>query len=236
MDNSKITANIKSGKYFQDAYTWYKSKYLYPLLHRSIIFIVLMLLLVLIALSIINVYSLLPITKSLKYIISVDEKFNAAAKVTHADQVLKNPLQSIIKILAEGYVIKRESYNYNELASQFQYIKNRSTRGIFRQFVNYMSLENYHSPVLRYQKTAKRKIKILSSVFLNNEELAVYFHSCTIDDKGNIFEDMEWKANINFETDQVNLNAASGSIFKFFVTDYKITLLRNNNGKHQQAH
>lgn len=233
MDNSKIAVDIKNGKYFQDAYVWYKAKYLYPLLHRSVVFIILALLLLLIVLSIINVYGLLPVTQSLKYIISVDEKFNAAAKITSADQVLKNPLQSIVKILAESYVVKRESYNYSQLASQFQYIKNRSTRGVFRQFINYMSLQNYQSPVLRYQKTAKRKIKILSSVFLNNDELAVYFHSCAIDDKGNMVEDMKWKANIIFETDQVNLNAASGSIFKFFVTDYKITLLQNNNEKSQ---
>ncbi len=232
MDSTKsIQEYIKSGKYFEEAQKWYNNKYLYPLFQRSIVFVLLAVLVILITVTLINVYSLLPLNKRVQYIISVDEEFNGAAKVTNANEVLGKPLQSIIKILAESYLIQRESYDYNNLVSQFEYIKNKSTRIIFRKFYNYMSLENYQSPVLRYQNIAKRKITIYSTVFNNDEQLSIYFNSQAKNEGEETFENMDWKADITFESDRINLEASPGSNFKFFVTDYKITLLRNNNDK-----
>lgn len=229
-----IALSIKSGTYFVEARKWYKVKYLYPFIHRSFIFITLVLMLLLIIITFFTIYDLFPITTRFRYIVQLPSNTDINATIYRANQVLGNPFRSIVKILAENYVIQRESYNYTNLKDQFQYIRNKSTRALYKQFYDYMSLENLQSPILRYQKIATRQIQITSTVFSNDEQLSIYFRSKAKDNHMQVFEDIDWKADISFTVDRINPNAPSGAPFKFFVTDYKITLLRNNNVQQQK--
>ena len=132
---------IKSGEYFADAKEWYKYKYIHPFSQRSFILILSAVICALFIGVVININSLFPSVIQVKYSITADTSANKSAQITRANQIENSPLASIIDVLIRNYVLKRESYNYDNLKKQFVYIKNNSTRIVFRRFYNYMNID-----------------------------------------------------------------------------------------------
>lgn len=221
---------INNGEYFIDSRKWYFNKYVSPLAHRSMLLGMATLFILLIVIIAISINSLLPLKRSLKYIIFVEGTTDQSAVVKKADDVKNDPLKSILKIMVEDYVIKREKYNYDDLQSQIKYLHTTSTRTTFTQFYNYLNIDNPSSPILRYQNEVKRNIVITNTVFLDDSRVEVYFTSTAIAE-GKVFENLSWIAQISIDADQINLSAPPNSKFHFVVTDYKLKLVGDSNAK-----
>lgn len=226
-----INDYIANGEYFTDARKWYYNKYVAQVAHRSIFLGLCSVLLLLILVLVINIQSLLPMVRSLKYIISVPITTNQSAEVINAEKVPNNPLQSILAIMIEDYVKKREQYNYGSLASQIKYIHNTSSRTIFTQFYNYLNIDNPESPILRYQNEAKRLINVTNIHFLNDSYAEVSFSSAALTNDGKSFENLSWIATLRFNADQIDVSAPANSKFNFTITDYKLKLVGDSNVK-----
>lgn len=222
---------VESGEYFIDTQNWYKYKYLHPFSHRSFLFILTVTILVLFTSIIINIYNLFPIITPVRYSILTESGENKSAQIINADQIENNPLASIADIMLRKYVIQRETYDYNDLKKQFIYIKNNSTRIVFRRFYNYMNINNTSSPVLLYQKDIKRTVSIISSSFLSDTKTEIKFHSIARNITGDIVEDMIWRAVVDYEIDQIDTNLPPESRFNFAVTDYQVQLLEDKKQK-----
>jgi len=222
---------VESGEYFIDTQNWYKYKYLHPFSHRSFLFILTVTILVLFTSIIINIYNLFPIITPVRYSILTESGENKSAQIINADQIENNPLASIADIMLRKYVIQRETYDYNDLKKQFIYIKNNSTRIVFRRFYNYMNINNTSSPVLLYQKDIKRTVSIISSRFLSDTKTEIKFHSIARNITGDIVEDMIWRAVVDYEIDQIDTNLPPESRFNFAVTDYQVQLLEDKKQK-----
>ena len=76
--------------------------------------------------------TLFPLNIQLKYVVNFNDDANKVVKIIHADQESNSPLKSIADVLIANYVTKRESYNYDNLKNQFIFIKNTSTRIVFK--------------------------------------------------------------------------------------------------------
>lgn len=222
---------VESGEYFIDTQNWYKYKYLHPFSHRSFLFILTVTILVLFTSIIINIYNLFPIITPVRYSILTESGENKSAQIINADQIENNPLASIADIMLRKYVTQRETYDYNDLKKQFIYIKNNSTRIVFRRFYNYMNINNASSPVLLYQKDIKRTVSIISSTFLSDTKTEIKFHSIARNITGDIVEDMIWRAVVDYEIDQIDTNLPPESRFNFAVTDYQVQLLEDKKQK-----
>jgi type IV secretion system protein VirB8 len=215
---------VESGEYFIDTQNWYKYKYLHPFSHRSFLFILTVTILVLFTSIIINIYNLFPIITPVRYSI-------LTAQIINADQIENNPLASIADIMLRKYVIQRETYDYNDLKKQFIYIKNNSTRIVFRRFYNFMNINNASSPVLLYQKDIKRTVSIISSHLISDTKTEIKFNSIARNGNGEIVEDMNWRAVVDYEIDQIDTNLPPESRFNFAVTDYQVQLLEDKKQK-----
>jgi len=222
---------VESGEYFIDTQNWYKYKYLHPFSHRSFLFILTVTILVLFTSIIINIYNLFPIITPVRYSILTESGENKSAQIINADQVENNPLASIADIMLRKYVTQRETYDYNDLKKQFIYIKNNSTRIVFRRFYNYMNINNASSTVLLYQKDIKRTVSIISSTSLSDTKTEIKFHSIARNITGDIVEDMIWRAVVDYEIDQIDTNLPPESRFNFAVTDYQVQLLEDKKQK-----
>ncbi len=221
---------VDSGQYFADSRTWYLQKYTSPISHRALLAICSVVAICMMCLIALNIELILPLSKQLKYATFLNNQSNAqkAAKVTKADGVRNDSLLSIVKILVEGYVNAYESYEYSNMDNQKLYLKNASTRLVFKNFEDYMSTDNVNSPVLRYQKDGQRDIKINSIKFINQNEAHVSFNSIGKDATNQIFENIDWVATVAFESDPIRLGIPSDSPFHFIVTDYKVKIVQNN--------
>jgi type IV secretion system protein VirB8 len=133
--------------------------------------------------------------------------------------------------MVRNYVMQRERYNYDLLKKQFTFIKNNSTRIVFRRFFNFMNIDNPSSPVMQYQKSANRNIKILSADYTDDNNAIVTFHSEARGATGNVLEDTVWQATISYEIDKIDPYLPSGSRFNFTVTDYQLKLIEDKRKK-----
>ncbi len=227
---SSLEQDIRSGDYFKRARIWYATKYITPLSQRSMLLIFLGIIGVMLLGIILNVISLFPVVKQVRYSIN-SNIFQSSANIISADQIANNSLRSIADIMIRNYVIHRESYDYDQLKSQFAFIQNNSTRLVFRKFYNYMSIDNSLSPVLKYQKYIRRSVNILSTEYSNDNQVTVVFSTLAKNSGGEISENMVWQASLNYEIDQINLNLSDNSRFNFAITDYRVKLLQDKINK-----
>jgi type IV secretion system protein VirB8 len=226
---SSVQEYIKSGEYFVDARRWYNFEYLYPLVQRSFLLIFTVVFFVLFLAVVVNFQTLLPAVRQVRYAISAESL--KSATITNANHIKNDAINSIADIMIRNYVIHRESYDYDFLRPQFIFIQNSSTRIIFRQFANFMNIDNSLSPVMRYQRSLRRSVNILSVVYHKNNKAEVIFTSIAKNSANDILENMVWQATINFEIDAINIHLPPNSNFNFVVTGYRLKLIEDKSKK-----
>lgn len=226
---SSVQDYIKSGEYFNDARSWYNSTYMYPLIQRSVVLLLTVIILVLFIILAITVNGLLPIDRQIRYAITA--KSLKSATIIPANHISKDPISSIADIMIRNYLMHRESYDYDLLAPQFRFVQSNSTRIIFIQFANYMNIDNPLSPVMRYQRNLRRSIDIKSVSYKANNEAEAIFTSLVKNISNEILEDMVWQATITFEIDPIDIYIPANSRFNFTVTSYKLKLIEDRNNK-----
>lgn len=219
---------INSGEYFQEAKAWYKVKYIHPFSQRTFLMILGLVVSVIFASIILNIYNLFPTKKEISYVMTIDDATNKAAKIYEADFAPQDAQLSVVNKLVERYIIRRESYDYDDLKRQFIYVKNSSTRIVFRRFYNFMNIDNPESLILRYKKNIDRKIDIISAKHPDEDSAIVTFRAVAVDSMNKKYEDKIWQATLRFDVDQVDESLATGQRFDFTVTDYELLLLKDN--------
>lgn len=233
MDHEAFKEYLESKKYFIDARNWYHTKYLAPVSQRIWVFYTLILLSALFCALLLNINMMLPIKQKITYPIDVysnikeGEPFAQILEMPGDSKGADAPFRFIATELISGYVTKRENFDYTHLAKQIKYIQANSTRLVFRKFYNYMSASNPDSPLMRYQKYAKRDIEIKSIKYISNEEALVTFVSKAKAKGGASFEHLLWSARIRFNMGDVGRKLRNGARFKFLVTDYSLKLQKD---------
>jgi type IV secretion system protein VirB8 len=233
MDNMlrSVREYVENGEYFTEARKWYKMKYITPLSYRSMSWCATALFIFLVLVLVININNLLPLERRLQYAIDVDGAIEKNARIIKADGINNTPLHSVLDVILRDYVKAREQYDYDNIANQLDYVKNTSTRIVFKQYYNYLSIDNADSPVLRYQRDARRTIKVTDVKFIDDNTATINFTSEGKDMTGAIFENMSWTALVDFESDKINLDLGTGAPFNFVVTEYKLKLIGDRNAK-----
>jgi type IV secretion system protein VirB8 len=222
-----VTDYVKSGEYYRDARNWYHKKYLFPIFEWSLLVIVILFTLFICGGLAFNVYYLFPLKIQREYLTYLDEGLDKAPVILKANSQ-KTELESITALLIKNYVKQREKYNYDNIKQQLLYIKNNSTKLLFKEFYEGLSLTNPNSLILKFKKDAKRTILPKAVKFSNNNMVNVNFISKAENLRGELIEDAEWEAVISFESDKINPQATPGTRFGFIVTNYKVRLVKNN--------
>lgn len=218
---------IESGKYYADAKSWYRHKYIQPISQRSYVLLFSSVAIVVFLGIVVNIRGLLPMTVQIKYLINADASANKTAQILNANQIKNSPATSIADILIKNYVLKRESYKYEDLKQQFVFVKNNSTRIVFRKFYNFMNIDNPTSPVMTYQKSISRTATILSTKYPAPNKAIVKFGTTAQDSSGTQVENIVWQATIDYEMDDINPNLPNNTRFNFTITDYQLTMLKD---------
>lgn len=218
---------IKSGEYFKDARDWYNSKYLHIVTHRSVLFIAFSVILIAFAILVVHGYSLLPITKQVNYYINTKNTDQTAVNIVHANYIEDDPERSIADVMIRSYIKIRESYDYNNMKDQFTYVKNNSTRIVYRKFFSFMNTDNPASPILKFQRFTRRAINIISATYPAPGKAVVTFEATAKLTSGEVVENSTWQSALDFEMDDINLQVPAGSRFNFAVTNYNTNLIKD---------
>jgi type IV secretion system protein VirB8 len=218
---------IKSGEYFKDAQHWYYTKYIYIMTYRSILLVIAGLVLFAGSILALSGYFLFPIKQQVRYSVNTPGTYQAAVSIIPANQIKNDALGSIADIMVKNYVKVRESYSYDELKKQFTFLKNNSTRIVFRKFFNFMNIDNPDSPIIKYQKFTRRSINIISVRYPSPAEAVVTFEAIAKVTSGEVTEHSIWEAELVYEIDKLDLSTPSGSRFNFAVTNYKPKVIQD---------
>lgn len=218
---------IKSGEYFIDARAWYNFQYLFPFTQRTLLLIACSLFAIPLLALILNIKSLMPIITQVRYSLETTELLQSRANILSTNQISNNPLLSIVDLMLKNYITQRESYDYDSLQVQFIYVQNTSTKLVFKNFYNYMNIDNPLSPIMRYQKSIKRSVNIMGAEYPQEGKAIIKFDTIAKNNSGEILEHIFWLANVSFNIDEVNPKLPHDSRFNFNVTDYQLKLLEN---------
>lgn len=94
-----------------------------------------------------------------------------------------------------------------------------------------MNIDNTESPVMRYQKTLRRSVNILSVNYYHNNEAVARFVSTVKNTTNEVVENILWEAKISYEIDPISLHLPANSRFNFTVTNYKLKLIEDRSKK-----
>ena len=221
-DKESYLEYVKSGKYFQNARNWYLKKYITPHVEKSITVIIISFTILLFMGLALNIYYLFPLKLQRRYVSYIKSNSVMSKPVILKANSQNNELDSINEILIKNYVIKKETYNYNNIKNQLLFLQNNSTKLLFKKFYDELSLNNPESKILKFKKKAIRKIFINQIKFLPDNNVIVSFKAYAAINENNILEDSSWEVQISYESDKINTSAPSGSKFNFIVTDYQL--------------
>lgn len=215
---------IKSRKYFDDAITWYYSKYLYCLTERAWIAIFFIIVSILLLSSGITLYRAFPIKLPYRIVMynSNSNDLILIKKLTKDNY--EDPRLAILRYLLSQYVIIRESYNLDNNAFQLSFMEHNSSYKVFRDFKNYIDAMN----MSQYRINLQKKVSITDIAFKNihslfsNTALVSFKISNIHNNKVSSVENK--RILIKFTLSDINLSAARLIPLEFIVLDYETVI------------
>ena len=220
---------IENGEFYKRARTWYTEMFVYPYSLRSEALVLFSAITIALTILVININALFPLNVQIAYAISVEDTSEYSAKISNANFYGDDTYKSVAKIFVETYVQVRESYDYVSLSNNLLFLKNTSTKPIYNQYNDYISIDNASSPALILEQNATKKAAIISVDFVSKDRVIAKFNTQSFKNTGKIIEDKDWEADITFLIDQVSNNIKDNTPFNFTVSEYKVKLLRDNN-------
>ncbi len=135
VEKSKLLESVKNKDYFDQAKEWYYYRYLFCIIERSWLLLIVLLLLVCVFSLLLNIYLLFPITQDqnfVKYVSHTGDEFSLKKKLSINHK--ENEHVAIARYLVQKYVELYESYQTVQQSFQESFIKSHSTRQIRKKF------------------------------------------------------------------------------------------------------
>lgn len=178
--NKLILEKVKSGDYFIEARKWYNDKYLSVVSERSVIALIATLMVILFIFLTINIMALYPTSREVRFVIESEDTLNefSVVKSLGLNHVSAQDVDlSIAKYLAAKYVLTWEYYPANghttdQLLPKVNFIKNNSSRDVYKIFQTQIVISNPDSPLIKYRDKAIRNI-FIKSVKIEQSKLQI---------------------------------------------------------------
>lgn len=225
-----IAKNIQSGQYYKDARDWYSFRYLAPITERSLLFVIMLVSIFSGVIAVITSNSMFPTTTEVPVVVKVDdslEHYTAIHRLNEKSSDNVDPYNAVAQYLVEHYVRIRESYDYTQFEPQYLRMRGASSKKVFREFQQEMSLENPNSRTVRLGRHSTRTVQVVKFQFAEDNELMhkawVTFETQTMGGNQDAIKEM-WAAEISFTMTDV-ATARSSKKMEFRVTNYKVKKL-----------
>ncbi|HLD77062.1 MAG TPA: VirB8/TrbF family protein [Rickettsiales bacterium] len=178
-----VKDSVENGAYFKDALNWYFLRYVNPLCDRTLMgFAAIISCIALYFLTQI-ISGIFPLIEEVPIVIRdhdsstlrpmiIELKAQEINKEISADEL-------VAKYLVTTYVKNRESYDYRNsdvsaVNNKFNYIKNNSSYGEYKNFQLFMSRENTTSPLNNFGRNIYSTVEISSIIFTKRQEKDYY--------------------------------------------------------------
>jgi type IV secretion system protein VirB8 len=224
--NKSVTKSLQTGQYYIDARRWYLQKYLFPVVERNILIILTIFFLsVIFFVQSYNLISTNQDSDDIKYLVDIHDITDNYAAIKELDTNI-SPREAIAKYMCENYVTNYESYDYENLQHNINYIYNTSSANLKRSYEFLMSLNNPNSPLVLYQNFGKKNVKIISTSVSNNT-CKIFYNVTITSSQTNQALNSQWQANITFKLNNLHqLAKLKKKNLGFKVLDYTTKKLK----------
>lgn len=227
--NRSISEHIKDGKYYEDARSWYVSRFVLPMSERSYLLVLMTVYICALIISWYYYTNTKPAEPGITYMLPTDEISTTYAVINPVGNDKEKPQIGINKYVISNYVKTRESYYYDatEIQDQLNFIQNTTVGTEFLKYKSMTSDNNPNSPVMIYQDKYRRSI-IVKKVDLiqsssNTQQAMVYFQSNLKNLASNRVVSQDFLATIDFKIENIEMLMQHGTKrLGFLVTRYNI--------------
>ena len=236
MDNEKkeIVELVKSGEYFKKAREFYANMYLYPIVLRVQM---LVLVLILLCASYVAVATFIRDYGDIKlpFPIYAIDQVKYYPNIKPLAEKLEPVEFSVSRYLAEQYIFLRENYSYQDFDKQnrdsiFDAVRAVSSKRVFREYMDYIDPEvNTDSPILIYKNRAKRNIAIESTEMksINGKLVGADIIFISRVKGGGYDTEEKYKAAVEFYLNDLDAIKHDGDKLEFLITKYETYKLSN---------
>ncbi|AHC39241.1 VirB8/TrbF family protein [Ehrlichia muris] len=215
---------IGSNKYFQDALNWYCSRYLLCVTERAWLFVISLFMSSILLILILDIFSYFPLKTDfffIKYTDHYTDEFSVIKKLSTNNKDSEEAILS--QYLVAQYVKKYESYLHNDLESQFNFIKNNSSRKIYLKFKDMIASKHYTDNSQHKEisiETIIHNVKLLSKDFTSLNNAIVTFKT-QVAINGIASHLQSNKVLVTFSLSNIKMAASGVMPLEFIVHDYK---------------
>lgn len=227
--NRSISQYVKSGKYYEDARSWYISRFILPMSERTYLMIVVGFYMFVLLISGYYYYNTNPADPEVTYMLPSEDISTTYLVIEQTGDLKEEPQINITKYVLANYVIHRESYTYGVEAKkkQLSFIRNTTVGTEYLKYNEMISDTNPNSPALiyldKYKKTAKVTKVVLSKTSSETQQAMVYFQSFLRNVASNQVVSQDFVATINFKIDNIEmLMEDKAKKLGFLVTGYSL--------------
>lgn len=228
--SKSVAENIKTGQYYSDARKWYTHKYLYPISERSLLVLVFSITSIAFLVVLYNFNAIFPLKKEVPFVVKVEDSVDYYSIIKPLLVGDESPAEALTKYLIETYIDAYESYNFKTIAKREARIRSSSSKRVFKSYSNFMNTTNPESPLLLYQKTSMRTVRILSTTLSHDDSevsKAVVRFETILDDRLQKKKTVNTqRADITFTMSNIDNVAAKKEPLAFIVTDYQVRQIK----------
>lgn len=208
--NRSISEYVKSGKYYEDARTWYLNTFINPISHRAYLFALNIFYFLVIAIAGYYYSNTNPAEPQVTYLVFEEDIAKTYSEIhppSSSDKI--TPQNRITEYVLKRYVQTRESYDIKQIKAQLDYIKNTTVADNYLKYENSMSINNPTGTMMVYQDQFKKIINVTKIDLLkkkNADDMAqaiVYFQSILRNLTTNEETSEYFVATINYKIDNI---------------------------------
>jgi type IV secretory pathway component VirB8 len=223
-----ITNSIQKGEYFDDAMSWYNTKYM-PV-HTQRLYIAILALIAIISLYVIMKVSLQSyMRQEYPFPIYVEDQVKEFSKISPLAEKVEHINLSVARYFVSRYVMLREEYDPTKLSKEkweqmLKTVKAMSSRMVFSYFLNYIDADrNPKSPMVLYKLHTTRFITIDKIEFdtANHDKpdyAKVFFTALVKSPEGE--EKSQWVGEVFFSMSDIYSILETDKNLQFTVTKY----------------
>lgn len=164
-ENQKISEAVRSGRYFQDARSWFQTVYIGPVSERTFFLLIAVLSVIVFLAAMTALIEFMPLTERPPAIITapaqIDQKVPKLIKIKQGSEDLNTAIKQFI---IKRYVIARESYNFRDFSRNALFVYGNSATNVIEAYQAQSNPKNADSYAAKLGQTGTREITVDSAV------------------------------------------------------------------------
>lgn len=235
-EREKATELLKSGRYYDEAMKWYKSRYIFPKTQIAYLLILASASVVFTLVSISGTLSIFPLKDRSEIIVKRPLRPNERMAVKPIGNPREEASIGYLKFMLKEYVIAREEYNPKKLDRDFSFVVETSSDEIFTEYLAIADQnQNPNHPVWQYGTQVIKDISVtkieipeldsqLETYVADKEYTAIVSYTSALVFADNLEQKQKMQSELKFKFRKITVDQNTNSIKelpKLQITSYK---------------